>query len=113
MSDNGVPFGILLLAGLQILQALGILFVGAVWLLLPILGLFVAIPFGIIGLFGLVIAYGLFTLQDYAWTWAFILNIIGCILFLLGSNLIGAILSGIIVVYLNLPDIKSRFKESV
>jgi hypothetical protein len=108
MSDE-LPLGILILAALQGLQAIGILFVGALWLLLPILGLFIAIPYGIIGLFGLFIAFGLFTLQDYAWTASFILNIIGLMMYLFGGNLWGAILSGIIVLYLNLPDIKSRF----
>jgi hypothetical protein len=66
MSDDELPFGILLLAILQGLQALGLFLVGGLWLLLPILGLFIAIPFGIAGLFGLYIAIGLFTLQEYA-----------------------------------------------
>ena len=103
------PLGIFLLAILQGLQALGILLVGGLWLLVPIVGLFVSIPYGIAGLFGLFIAFGLFTLQDYAWMWSFILNIIGLILFLFGGNWIGVVLSAIIVVYLNLPDIKSKF----
>lgn len=104
-----LPFGIFLLAILQGLQALGLLLVGGLWLLVPILGLFVSIPYGIAGLFGLFIAFGLFTRQEFAWTWAFILNIIGFIMFLLGSNWIGAILSAIIIVYLNLVDIKNIF----
>ncbi len=109
MSDDELPFGILLLAILQGLQALGLFLVGGLWLLLPILGLFIAIPFGIAGLFGLYIAIGLFTLQEYAWTWSFILNILGFIMYLFSWNLFGAILSAIIVVYLNLPDIKNKF----
>ena len=109
MSDNELPIGIFLLAILQGLQALGLLFVGALWLLLPILGLIVAVPFGIAGLFGLFIALGLFTLQDYAWTWSLILNIIGLILFLVSGNMLGVILSAVIVFYLNLPEIKNKF----
>jgi len=109
MANDELPFGILILAILQGLQAIGLLLVGALWLLLPILGLFVAIPFGIAGLFGLFIALGLFTLQDYAWSWSFILNIIGLIMYLFSWNLLGVILSAVIVVYLNLPDIKSKF----
>ena len=109
MSDDELPFGIFLLAALQGLQALGTFFVGALWLLLPILGLFVAVPYAIAGLFGLFIALGLFTLQEYAWTWAFILNIIGAVLYLFGLNLFGVILSGIIIVYLTQPGIKDKF----
>ncbi len=108
MSED-LPFGIFLLAALQGLQALGLFLVGGLWLLLPILGLFVAVPYGIAGLFGLFIAFGLFTLQDYAWTWSFILNIIGLVLYLFGGNWLGVILSAIILVYLNLPDIKNEF----
>jgi len=109
MSED-LPIGIFLLAALQGLQALGLLLVGGLWLLLPILGLFISIPFGIAGLFGLFIAFGLFTLQDYAWMWSFILNIIGSLLYLGSSNWFGVILSVIIVIYLNIPDIKNRFE---
>ncbi|TFG99359.1 hypothetical protein E4H12_02970 [Candidatus Thorarchaeota archaeon] len=109
MLDDELPLGIFLLAVLQGLQALGLFLVGGLWLLFPILGLFVAIPYAIAGFFGLFIAIGLFTLQEYAWTWAFILNIIGAILYLFGSNLFGIILSGIILVYLIQPNIKDKF----
>ncbi len=110
MSENELPLGIFLLAALQGLQALGLLAAGALWLLLPILGLFIAVPFGIAGLFGLFIAFGLFTLQGYAWMWSFILNVIGSLLFLASGNWFGVILSVIIVIYLNVPDIKNRFE---
>ena len=110
MSED-IPLGVFLLAILQGLQALGIFLLGAVWLIIPILGLFVAGGYAIAGLFGLFMAFGLFTLQDYAWTGAFILNIIGCLMYLVGSNLFGVVLSVVIVVYLNLPDIKRRFNQ--
>ncbi|MGY5872002.1 MAG: hypothetical protein RTV72_07165 [Candidatus Thorarchaeota archaeon] len=109
MSDDELPFGVFLLAALQGLQALGLFLVGGLWLLLPILGLFISIPYGIAGFFGLFVALGLFTLQDYAWTLSLIQNIIGLLLYLAGGNWFGVILSGIIVIYLNLPDIKNRF----
>ncbi len=109
MADNELPFGVFLLAGLQVLQALGVLFMGALWLLLPILGLFIAIPYGIVGLFGLFIAFGLFTLQEYAWSWAVLLNIVGAFLFAFKENIFGVVLSIIIVLYLNCSDIKKRF----
>jgi len=109
MSTEELPFGVFLLAALQGLQALGLLLVGGIWLIVPILGLFVATACGIAGLFGLFIAFGLFTLQEYAWMWSFILNIIGTILYLGGGNLIGVLLSVIILFYLNIPDIKSKF----
>lgn len=110
MSDNDLPLGIFILAALQGLQALGLLIIAALWLLLPILGLVIVIPYGIAGLFGLFIAFGLFTLQHFAWKWSFILNIIGFILYLFAGNWIGVILSAIIVVYLNLPHIKKSFE---
>jgi hypothetical protein len=111
MTQKSLPIGILILAVLQALQALYVLITGAAYLLIPILGLFIAIPFAIIGLFGLFIAYGLFTMQGYAWTWAVILNIIGAALSRTGLNWFGVILSAAIVVYLNLPDIKDRFRS--
>ena len=109
MSSDELPLGIFLLAALQGLQALGLLFIGGLWLLIPIIGLFVAIPCGIAGIFGLFIAFGLFTLQEYAWMWSFIQNIIGTILFLGAVNALGVILSVVILIYLNIPDVKSRF----
>lgn len=109
MSDSKLPLGILILAILQGIQAIGLLLIGALWLLLPLLGLFIVIPYGIAGLFGLFIAFGLFTLQHFAWKWSFILNIIGFLLYLFAGNWFGVILSAIIVVYLNLPHIKKRF----
>ncbi|TFG33959.1 hypothetical protein EU527_05745 [Candidatus Thorarchaeota archaeon] len=110
MFNDELPFGVLLLAGLQILQALGVLFVGALWLLIPILGLLVSIPYGIVGLFGLYIAFGLFTLQKYAWFWALLLNVVGVILFAIGQNWLGVILSIVIVFYLNSSGIRQRFQ---
>ncbi len=112
MTQKSLPIGVLILAVLQALQALGVLLQGAAYLLIPILGLLIAIPFAIVGLFGLFIAYGLFTMQGYAWTWAVILNIIGFAFSLFGGNWIGVILSAIIVVYLNLPGMKERFKSA-
>ena len=112
MNQKSLPVGVLLLAILQALQAIWILLQGAAYLLIPLLGLLIAIPFAIIGLFGLFIAYGLFTMQGYAWTWAVILNIIGFVLSFFGGNWVGAILSAIVVVYLNLPSIKERFKSA-
>ncbi|MGY5878825.1 MAG: hypothetical protein RTV31_01185 [Candidatus Thorarchaeota archaeon] len=111
MSEE-LPFGIFLLAALQGLQALGLFIVGGLWLLIPFVGLFVAVPFGIAGLFGLFIAVGLFTLQDYAWMGAFFLNIIGLIMYLFSGNFFGVVLSGIIVVYLNLPDTQNKFDRT-
>ena len=110
MTDEGLPLGVFLLAVLQGLQALGVLFVGALWLLIPILGLFISIPYGIVGLFGLFIAFGLFTLQEYAWFWAIVQNIVGAVLFVISHNFIGVALSIVIVLYLNCNDIKQRFQ---
>lgn len=109
MSYQGTPLGVLILGVLQAIQASVLLLPGALLMIIPIVGWFFGLPMVLIGSFLLFIAWGLFTMQSWAWTWAFIMNIIGLVVTLLDSNLLGVVLSLIIVLYLNQPDIKDRF----
>lgn len=102
--------GVMILAALQGLQALVLLLPGLLLLIIPFIGWIIGIPMVVVGLFLLFIAWGLFTMQAWAWIWAFIMNIIGFLIALLNWNWIGMILSLIIVLYLNQADIKERFR---
>jgi hypothetical protein len=114
------PTGILILAILQLLQALVALALGALALMvalaLPILGLILAIVPLILGLIGLILFYGLWTLKGWAWLWTLIINILGIIFGIFGdltsmSNLISLGISVIIVIYLFMPNVKAAFKK--
>lgn len=110
--------GIIILAVLQLLSALFYLATGALLLLpllvtpLAILGAWFALIFLIVGIVGLILFYGLWTLKSWAWLWTLIINILG-ILGGLGNimgNIIGLAISIIIVIYLLMPDIRSKFR---
>ena len=113
---SGKPMGVLILFLIQLISALFWIISGV--LVVMALGIFGAI-FGlislIVGIILLIIAFGLYGLKSWAWMWALIFNIIGLIAGLLGdltslTNLIGIVLSAIVVIYLLLPDIRSRFR---
>ncbi len=118
MSDK--PTGVLLLAILQLLQALAALAIGALAfmagaMLLPIFGLLLAIFPIIFGIIGLLLFYGLYTLKSWAWLWALIINILSLLVGLFGNladitNLISIALSAIIVIYLLMPATKAHFR---
>ncbi|MHA1943510.1 MAG: hypothetical protein ACW96M_03850 [Candidatus Thorarchaeota archaeon] len=118
MSDK--PTGVLLLAILQLLQALAALALGALAfiagaMLLPIFGLLLAIFPLIFGIIGLILFYGLYTLKSWAWLWALIINILGLLFGVMGNladivNLIQLALSVIIVIYLLMPSTKAHFR---
>jgi hypothetical protein len=110
MANQEIPLGVLLLAGLQGLQALVLLLPGLLLMIIPIIGWIIGVPMIVIGLFLMFIAWGLFTMQSWAWLWAFVMNIIGLIVALFGANWLGVILSLVIVLYLNQSDIKDRFR---
>lgn len=110
--------GIVILAILQLLSALFYLATGVLLLLpllatpLAILGAWFALIFTIVGIIGLILFYGLWTLKSWAWLWTLIINILG-ILGALGNimgNIIGLAISLIIVIYLLMPDIRSKFR---
>ncbi|MHA1960945.1 MAG: hypothetical protein ACW99U_11980 [Candidatus Thorarchaeota archaeon] len=113
------PMGVTILAVLQILGGAIVLFLGGVLgllaaaLLPPAFAAFALIfaAFAVIlGLISLVVGYGLWGLKSWAWTWAMIVNVLNIITALLGGNYIGLVIPIIIVLYLNSPDIKRRFR---
>ncbi|NHJ15077.1 MAG: hypothetical protein EAX95_15450 [Candidatus Thorarchaeota archaeon] len=135
MSSGGKPTGALLLAILQLISALIWLAVG-IWILTAI-GFDPAailtngvtlLTFLAVGIAGLIVFYGLWTLRGWAWLWALVINIIGIIgvIFahpvyswwyywsLLGipiGNLVLLFFGVIIVVYLLIPGTRAHFER--
>ncbi|MHA2143351.1 MAG: hypothetical protein ACXADC_13630 [Candidatus Thorarchaeota archaeon] len=104
------PLGVMILAILQILGALGIILTGVALFIIPFFGfLFGGIAI-LIGLFFLWIGLGLWNMKGWAWMWAMIMNIIGAIINLLGAGWIGLIINIVVLVYLNTPEIKAVFR---
>ncbi len=118
MSDK--PTGVLILAILQLISALSWLARGALAfmagaMLLPLFGMLLAFFPLIIGIIGLILFYGLWSLKGWAWFWTLIINLLGVILGLLGNladimNLLSLAISAIIVIYLLLPSTRAYFK---
>ncbi len=117
---SGKPTGVLILAILQLIGAISWLALGALAfmagaLLLPIFGMLFAIIPLFIGIIGLILFYGLYTLKGWAWLWTLIFNLLGVILGLFGNltdimNLLSLALSAIIVIYLLIPSTRAAFK---
>ncbi|TFG14780.1 hypothetical protein EU537_02240 [Candidatus Thorarchaeota archaeon] len=103
--DSNRPLGVTLIAILQILQAIALIVFGILTLVVP----FIGIPLLVIGLILFYIGKGLWEMENWAWLWAIILNIIGGLIAIASNNWISLVLSVIIVIYLNTEDIKSRF----
>jgi hypothetical protein len=110
------PTGVTVLAILQLLGALVLIFVGglavmAALLLAPLLILFAAFPL-IFGIIGLILFYGLWNMKSWAWIWTIVVNLLTIITSIFDpfNNLIQLIISLIIVVYLFSPGIKSQFR---
>jgi len=117
MTGKNRPLGVTILAILQILGGiLGILGGSAALmlaLLTPALILFIILAaiLLIVGLLGLIVGWGLYTMKSWAWMLAMILNIINIILAIYPTlNIVSMIIPLIIVLYLNQKDIKSRFR---
>jgi hypothetical protein len=104
------PLGVMILAILQILGALGIILTGVALFIIPFLGVVLGGIAILIGLFFLWIGLGLWNMKGWAWMWAMIMNIIGAIINLYGQNWFGLIINIVIIVYLNTPDIKAVFR---
>ena len=109
------PLGVTILAILQILGGFFMLITGALAALAGLLFIIFAIigvAMMILGLIGLVVGFGLWGLKSWAWTWAMIVNILSIIfgLFNLQANFVSIVISLIIIIYLNQPDIKRRFR---
>lgn len=110
------PLGVTILAILQLLGGiLGVLggfgsialaaLVPELELLMMALGAILLI----VGLVGLIVGWGLYTMKSWAWMLAMILNIINIIMAVISFDIVSLIIPVIIVLYLNQPDIKSRF----
>ena len=117
---SGKPTGVLILAILQLISAISWLALGALAfiagaLLLPIFGLLFAMIPLIIGIIGLILFYGLWSLKGWAWLWTLIINLLGVIFGVLGNladlmNLLSLAISLIIVIYLLLPGTRAHFR---
>jgi len=117
---SGKPTGVVILAILQLISALSWLALGALAfmagaLLLPIFGMLLAFFPLIIGIIGLILFYGLWSLKGWAWFWTLIINLIGLVLGIMGNladpvNLISLAISAIIVIYLFLPGTRAHFR---
>lgn len=107
------PLGVTILAILQMLGGIIALIGGiggiALMYFLPLLGILGAVLL-IVGLIELFVGYGLWGMKSWAWTWAMIINILNIILSIVQFDIVGLIIPLIIVIYLNQPDIKSRFR---
>jgi len=115
------PTGIVILAILQLIQALAALAIGVLALmagalLLPIFGLLLAFFPLLLGIIGLILFYGLWTLKGWAWLWTLIINLLSIIVGVFGNladlmNLLSLAISIIIVIYLFTPGVRAAFKK--
>ncbi|MHA1768859.1 MAG: hypothetical protein ACTSV3_03305 [Candidatus Thorarchaeota archaeon] len=71
---------------------------GALLIIIPITGWILVIPMVVYGFFLLFIAWGFLTPQSWAHLWAVV-----------NANVLGVVLSSLIVLYLQSDDIKRRF----
>ena len=122
---SGKPTGVLILAILQLIGALlnlwaGALLIMAAMLLGPFAFLFAfpALILFIVGLIGLLLFYGLYTLKGWAWLWALIFNLLAVLggLLRIGAlmgdyiGLAGFIVNLIVFIYLLLPSTRAHFR---
>jgi hypothetical protein len=122
---SGKPTGVLILAILQLIGALlnlwaGALLIMAAMLLGPFAFLFAfpALILFIVGLIGLILFYGLYTLKGWAWLWALIFNLLAVLggLLRIGAlmtdyiGLAGFIVNLIVFIYLLLPSTRAHFR---
>ena len=116
------PTGVVILAILQLIQALMVLY-GAVIVLIALLpmgifaifGAFISLILLIVGIVMLILFYGLWNLKSWAWLWALIGNGLVLVLGLMGNltditNLLQIALAAIIVIYLLMPATKAHFR---
>jgi hypothetical protein len=122
---SGKPTGVLILAILQLIGALLNLAAGALLIMVAlelgpfaILAAFPALIILFVGIIGLILFYGLYTLKGWAWLWALIFNLLGILGGALGfesllTNFVqlgGFVFSIIIVIYLLLPATRAHFR---
>ena len=113
MAKTKRPLGVTILAILQLLGGILGIFAGiAIVAVFPVIfTLIIGAVLLIVGLLGLIVGWGLYTMKSWAWMLAMILNIINIILAIYPTlNIVSMIIPLIIVIYLNQKDIKSRFR---
>ena len=109
------PLGVTIIAILQFIAAIWFIFVGYTLFLvgaafgLPGLGAIFGGVFLIIGIFGFIIGWGLWTLKGWAWMFAFIVNLLSVIIALISFDIASLIIPLIIVFYLNQGEVKAAF----
>ena len=113
------PTGVIIIALLQLISSLlaiglGVLTI-AVLLALPLFGMILGMIPLIIGIIGLILFWGLWTLKGWAWFWTLFFNFIAVLLGLLSfsmdlSFLLSFGLNLIIVIYLLLPATRAAFR---
>lgn len=114
------PTGVIIIALLQLISSLVAIGLGAlvlaVTLALPLLGMLLALIPLIIGIIGLILFWGLWTLKGWAWFWTLFFNFVAVLLGLLSFDLadMGFLLSFglnlIIVIYLLIPSTRAAFR---
>ena len=113
------PTGVIIIALLQLISSLVAIGLGvlvlAVTLALPLLGMILALIPLIIGIIGLILFWGLWTLKGWAWFWTLFFNFIAVLLGLLSFSLDPSFLlqwglNLIIVIYLLLPSTRAAFR---
>ena len=116
---SGKPTGVIIIALLQLISSLVAIGLGvlvlAVTLALPPLFMILALLPLIIGIIGLILFWGLWTLKGWAWFWTLFFNFIAVILGLLSFSfdvtfLLQWGLNVIIVIYLLLPATRAAFR---
>lgn len=122
---SGKPTGVLILAILQLIGALLNLWAGGLLIMVALalgpFAIFAAFPaliLFIVGLIGLILFYGLYTLKGWAWLWALIFNLLAVLggLLRIGAlmtdyiGLAGFIVNLIVFIYLILPSTRAHFR---
>ncbi len=104
------PLGVTILAILQILGGFLGLLAASIFFIVPFWGWIIGGFLAIFALLDVVIGWGLWSMKSWAWMVAIILNIIGIIIGIPTADWLGIIISIIVILYLQQPDIKSRFR---
>ena len=116
---SGKPTGVIIIALLQLISSLVAIGLGllviAIPLALPILFMILALLPLIIGIIGLILFWGLWTLKGWAWFWTLFFNFIAVLLGLMSFSLSATFLlqwglNLIIVIYLLLPSTRAAFR---
>ena len=116
---SGKPTGVIIIALLQLISSLVAIGLGllviAITLALPILFMILALLPLIIGIIGLILFWGLWTLKGWAWFWTLFFNFIAVLLGLMSFSFSATFLlqwglNLIIVIYLLLPSTRAAFR---